>query len=60
MADKYIQVTASTNQKALIKADSVTKLINTTSWRAIYQGNDTTNGQVTNTLASLLAALNAV
>lgn len=57
MADKYMQVTASNGQKAIIRLDTITKVIDTTSWRTLYQGGD--NYQVTNTMAAILAALEA-
>ncbi|AZC16717.1 MULTISPECIES: hypothetical protein [Pseudomonas] len=60
MAEKYISVTAVNGQAALVSVGSVSKVIDQGNYRVIYQGSDTNNYQVTNTLASLKVALNAV
>lgn len=56
---KYISVTATNGQKAIIACSSVSKVIDNTSYRTIYQGSDTNNYQVTDSLAVILAAVNA-
>jgi hypothetical protein len=52
-------VTATNGQKAIIACSSVSKVIDNTSYRTIYQGSDTNNYQVTDSLAVILAAVNA-
>ncbi|QIH06595.1 MULTISPECIES: hypothetical protein [unclassified Pseudomonas] len=60
MAEKYISVTAVNGQAALVSVGSVSKVIDQGNYPVIYQGSDTNNYQVTNTLAALKVALNAV
>lgn len=60
MAEKYMSVTAVNGQAALISLGSVSKVIDQGNYRVIYQGSDTNNYQVTNTLAALKVALNAL
>ncbi|MDR2452535.1 MAG: hypothetical protein LBE85_12405 [Candidatus Accumulibacter sp.] len=55
----YFTVTAQNNQPAIINGNSVTKVIDHGTYRAIYQGSDTNNYQVKDTLATILAALNS-
>jgi hypothetical protein len=59
MAEKFITVTATNGQTAIISVGSVSKVIDQGSYRAIYQGSDTNNYLVTNPLADLKAAFNA-
>ena len=55
----YIKVTATGGQNALIRIASVSKVIDFGSYRAIYQGADTNNYQVRDTLANIEKGLKA-
>ncbi|UXJ50117.1 hypothetical protein [Pseudomonas citronellolis] len=53
----YFKVTATNGQVAIINGGSVTKVIDYSTYRAIYQGSDTNNYQVKDSLDTILAAL---
>ena len=53
----YLKVTATNGQVAIINGGSVTKVIDYSTYRAIYQGSDTNNYQVKESLDTILAAL---
>lgn len=53
----YFTVTATNGQATIINGNSVTKVVDYGSYRAIYQGSDTNNYQVKDTLNTILSAL---
>jgi hypothetical protein len=55
----YFQVTGTNGNQAVINGNTVSKVIDFGSYRTIYQGADTNNYMVTDTLASILTALRA-
>ncbi|MDR2874400.1 MAG: hypothetical protein LBV44_00515 [Methylobacillus sp.] len=53
----YFTVTGTNGNPAIINSVNVNKVVDFGSYRAIYQGADTNNYQVKDTLATILTAL---
>jgi hypothetical protein len=53
----YFNVTSTNGQAAIINGNAVTKVLDTKTHRIIYQGSETNNHQVKETLDSILNSL---
>ena len=53
----FFEVTAQNGNKAIINSNNVSKVIDFGTYRTIYQGSDTQNYQVKDTLSSILTNL---